>query len=114
MQAETPNILKNDAVLTEIVRRIVAEFHPKRVFLFGSRARGDAVQGSDYDILVIMATEETPGYRLAQRAHRGILRGIPAPIDLIFFTEKKFEERKTVIGSLPETAIHEGKELYAA
>jgi hypothetical protein len=35
-------------------------------------------------------------------------------VDVVFFTEQKFEERKSVIGSLPEMAIHEGKELYVA
>ncbi|MGK5088359.1 nucleotidyltransferase domain-containing protein [Bdellovibrionota bacterium FG-2] len=111
---ESKDILADDPILMEIVRRLVAEFHPKRVFLFGSRARGEGSADSDYDILVIMPTADAPGYRLAQRAHRSALRGIPAPIDVIFFSEQKFEERKSVIGSLPETAIHEGKELYAA
>jgi uncharacterized protein len=107
-------VLDQDPILAEIVRRLVLEFHPIRVFLFGSRARGDANEGSDYDLLVIVPTTKVPGFRLAQQAHRSTLRGIPAPIDVVFFTEKKFEERKTVIGSLPETAMHEGKELYVA
>ena len=93
---------------------MLQEFHPKRVFLFGSRARGDAEDGSDYDLLIVMPLMDVPGYRLAQQAHRHALRGIPVPIDVVFFTEKKFDERKAVIGSLPETAMHEGKELYAA
>jgi predicted nucleotidyltransferase len=107
-------LLEQDPILAEIVRRLVLEFHPTRVFLFGSRARGDAEEGSDYDLLVILSTMEMPGHRLAQKAHQHALRGIPAPVDVVFFTEKKFEERKTVIGSLPETAIYEGKELYVA
>lgn len=106
--------LKQDPILAEIVQRLVREFHPIRIFLFGSRARGDAKEGSDYDLLVIVPTSEISGFRLAQKAHRYTFRGIPAPIDVVFFTEKKFEERKTVIGSLSETAIHEGQELYAA
>jgi predicted nucleotidyltransferase len=107
-------VLDQDPVLAEIVRRLVAEFKPKRVFLFGSRARGEAGEGSDYDLLVIMPMTDVPGYRLAQQAHCHALRGVMAPVDVIFFTEQKFEERKSVIGSLPETAIHEGKELYVA
>lgn len=108
------NILDKDPILAEIVRRLVQDFHPTRVFLFGSRARGEAREGSDYDLLVVVASANIPSYRLAQQAHRHALRGIPAPVDVVFFTEQKFQERKTVIGSLPETAMHEGKELYAA
>ena len=108
-------ILNQDPILAEIVDGLIREFHPIRIFLFGSRARGDAKEGSDYDLLVIVpTTTDVPGFRLAQRAHRSIFRGIHAPIDVVFFTEKKFEERKAVIGSLSETAIHEGKELYVA
>ncbi len=107
-------VLNQDPILTEIVNRIVAEFSPKRIFLFGSRARGDAGEGSDYDLLVIMPMTNMPGYRLAQQAHRHALRGLIVPVDVVFLTEQKFEERKSVIGSLPETAIHEGKEIYVA
>ena len=108
------DVLNQDPILAEIVNGLVKEFHPIRIFLFGSRARGDARDGSDYDLLVIVATAEVPAHRLAQQAHRQVFRRIQAPIDVVFFTEKKFEERKTVIGSLSEMAIHEGKELYAA
>jgi predicted nucleotidyltransferase len=41
-----------DAVLAEIVRRLIAEFQPERIYLFGSRARGDAGPDSDYDLLM--------------------------------------------------------------
>jgi hypothetical protein len=108
------NDLKSDPVLAEIVRRLVTGFTPKRVFLFGSRARGDAHEQSDYDLLVIVSGRNVACHQLAQQAHLGILRDIPIPIDVIFMTEEKFEERKKVIGSLPETAVYEGKELYAA
>ncbi len=108
------DVLDKDPILAEIVDGLVKEFHPVRIFLFGSRARGDAREGSDYDLLVIVQATEVPGHRLAQQAHRLVFRRIPAPIDVVFFTERKFEERKSVIGSLPETAIHEGKELYVA
>lgn len=30
---------RNDAVLREVVRRLVAELRPERIYLFGSRAR---------------------------------------------------------------------------
>lgn len=108
-------VLDKDPTLAEIVRRLVHEFHPMRIFLFGSRARGDAGGNSDYDILVVVpATAEVPNYRLVQRAHRYTLQGIPAPVDIVIISESQFDAKKTVIGTIPESAIHEGKELYAA
>lgn len=112
----TSNHLNNqpDPVLADIIRRLVAEFQPTRIYLFGSRARGENGPGSDYDILVVLATATEPGYRLAQRAHRRALRGVPAPVDVILITEREFEEQKAIIGSLPEEATHMGRTLYAA
>lgn len=107
-------ILNKDPVLAEIVQRLVRDFSPKRVFLFGSRARGDAGESSDYDILLVLSASDVPGYRLAQKAHRYTLQGIPAPVDVVIITEKVFQAKKAVIGTLSETAVHEGKELYAA
>ncbi|MGK5081718.1 nucleotidyltransferase domain-containing protein [Bdellovibrionota bacterium FG-1] len=107
-------LLDKDPILAEIVQRLVKEFNPTRVFLFGSRARGDAGEGSDYDLLVVMAQIKVPGYQLAQKAHRSTLQGIPAPVDIVIITTIEFEENKTIIGTLPELVLHEGKELYAA
>jgi len=109
-----PKILENDIILAEIVRRLIQDFHPTRVFLFGSRARGDEKEGSDYDLLVVLENITGPAFRLAQMAHRHTLQGISVPVDIVMISESQFEAKKTVIGTLPEAAIHEGKELYAA
>ena len=39
--------------LSEIVGRIAAEYGMRRVYLFGSRARGDNRSDSDYDFCVL-------------------------------------------------------------
>lgn len=106
--------IDTDQILREIVSRLVKEFHPKHIFLFGSRARSEAAHGSDYDLLVVIPPSLEPGYRLAQKAHSHALLGIKAPVDVVILTETEFEQKKCVIGSLSETVIHEGKELYAA
>lgn len=107
-------VLDKDPILAEIVRRLVQDFHPSRIFLFGSRARDDAKAWSDYDLLLVVPPTDVPGYRLAQRAHRYTLQGTPAPVDVVIITESQFEAKKSVIGTIPEAALHEGKELYAA
>jgi predicted nucleotidyltransferase len=58
----------DDAVLQEMVTRLVTAFRPLRIYLFGSRARGEATEDSDYDLLVIVASSDQPQYRRAMAA----------------------------------------------
>ena len=44
------NVRTNLNLLDQAVKRLVAVFNPQRVYLCGSRARGDASEDSDYDI----------------------------------------------------------------
>lgn len=44
-----------DALLDQMVRAIVDAADPEQVILFGSRARGDAREDSDIDLIVIEA-----------------------------------------------------------
>ncbi len=42
-----------------MVERIVREFQPSRIILFGSYARGEAAADSDVDLLVVMPKSKT-------------------------------------------------------
>ncbi len=103
-----------DAIpLDDILDRLVRELEPEQVYLFGSRARGDAHPDSDFDILIVVTESPLPGYardRLALRA----LRGIRVPVDTIVLTREEFDRKRDVVSSLPATVEREGKLLYAA
>ena len=107
------DFLKTDPILAEMVRQLVVEFQPDKIFLFGSRATGTSVEESDYDILVVVPTLSEKPLRLSQRAHE-ILSGIPAAKDILFTSRDKFEDRKMIVNTLAEIAFSEGHELYAA
>ncbi len=71
-------------------RALVQEFHPHRIFLFGSHATGKARDDSDVDILVTM---DYNGNSL--RAAAQIIRKIKPrfAVDLIIRTEKELNDR---------------------
>lgn len=46
--------------VAKVVEQIVAGFRPRRIVLFGSRARGEGDAGSDIDRLVVMETPPRP------------------------------------------------------
>jgi predicted nucleotidyltransferase len=46
------------AEVQTMVDRIVEHFHPWRIILFGSYARGDARSDSDFDLLIVAPSDE--------------------------------------------------------
>jgi predicted nucleotidyltransferase len=81
-----------------MVRGIVSRFHPDRIMLFGSQARGDAGPDSDVDLLVVMPVE---GSKREKAVEIGVaLHGIRLPKDIIVTTPEEFEWRKEVAGTI--------------
>lgn len=101
------------AVLAEMVRRLVAELRPERIYLFGSRARGEAHPESDYDLLVVVRERVGPGREMERRANAA-LWGLGVPIDVVILTTKYFTWMLGAAASLPATVEREGRLLYAA
>jgi predicted nucleotidyltransferase len=102
-----------DPVLGEIVRRLVDDCQPERIYLFGSRARGNAGADSDYDIMVVVAQSDEPAYRRAQRAH-SLIWDLGAAADILVWTREAWGSRVHLRASLPATIAREGRLLYAA
>jgi len=105
--------LPQDPLLREIVERLLAEVQPCRIYLFGSRARGDSGAESDYDPLLLVEHPTEPPYRVSQRAYR-VLRGIPAAVDVLVWDRETFDSRLHLPASFPATVVREGRLLYAA
>ena len=100
----------NDPLVNEIVNKLKEEFKLSKLYLFGSRGRGDSNKESDYDIVAVI-----PSSRLTREKRdiqaRIALQDIPAAIDIFVFTEKEFAEARKETGSLAETVTFEGKEI---
>ena len=99
------------SAIDAMVRRIVRQFEPERVILFGSHARGNAGPDSDVDLLVVMPVEGSK--RAKQVEIRLALHNIPFPKDIIVTTPEEFAWRRDVIGTIEEPAARKGKVLYA-
>ncbi len=102
-----------DVILGSILRRLVEAYQPEAVYLFGSRARGQADQDSDYDLLVVVPADAPEARRRPQLAVRA-LRGVGVPVDAVVMTRPAFDLRARVVNSLPEAALREGRLLYGA
>lgn len=106
-------MMERDPVLAEIVRRLVEAYDPERVYLFGSRARGDAGSDSDYDLMLIVP-DDAPPERTRSRLAYECLWGAGAAADVLVWKKIEFDGRLHLRASLPSTVAREGSLLYAA
>lgn len=97
--------------IEKMVERIVRQFMPDKIILFGSHARGSAGPDSDVDLLIVMPVA---GSKRRKAVEIGVaLHDIRVPKDLIVVTPEEFEWRKDTIGTLEWPAWREGKVVYA-
>jgi uncharacterized protein len=101
----------DEALLTEITRRIVAVSDPQQIILFGSQARGDAGLDSDLDLLVIKDEVTSPRAEAA-RIYRA-LAGLSTPVDVVVARSEYVHRHRDIIGTVVRPALREGRVLYA-
>jgi uncharacterized protein len=95
----------------ELLDRVVAYFHPRRVVLFGSRARGDAGADSDIDLLVIL-DDDAPAEKLTLRAGWESRRGYDRAVDVVPVRDSIYRRRAKVVGTLAYEAEIDGIAVY--
>ena len=97
--------------LEEVLKRLVAAYEPERIYLFGSRARGDAGADSDYDLLVVVPDTAPPERRSSRLAYE-VLWGTGIAVDALVWGSTRFRSRLHLKASLPATVEREGRLLY--
>jgi len=96
--------------IQQMVERIVAQFHPERIILFGSHARGEAGADSDVDLLIVMAVEGSK--RAKQLEIRAAVHDVHVPKDIIVSRPEEFQWRKDIVGTIERPAALQGRILY--
>jgi uncharacterized protein len=95
----------------ELLDPVVAYFKPRRVILFGSRARGDAGPDSDIDLLVIV-DDDTPAELVTIKAGFESRRSYHQPADVFPVREETFRRKSVIAGTLPRAATLDGIVVY--
>jgi predicted nucleotidyltransferase len=93
-----------------MTQRIVDQFSPKRIILFGSQARGDAGTHSDVDLLIVLA--EVKDRRQEVIRIRQALADLPVAKDVFVTTPEEIRLRGDLVGSVLRPVLREGKVLY--
>jgi predicted nucleotidyltransferase len=84
--------------------------HPEieEVLLFGSLARGEAVPGSDADLLVVLASAERP---FIERIPRYLPVEAPLGVDVFPYTREEIDRMRGEGNALVTRALEEGVRL---
>ena len=101
-----------EEIIHQMVGRIVEEFHPDKVILFGSMATEKQRPDSDVDLLVIV--QEVEDRRALRIAMRRAVNGMGLSKDIVVLTAEEFEVKRKIPGTIAYPADREGKVLYAA
>jgi len=98
-------------LLEEITRRLVAEFRPEQIILFGSHAWGTPNEDSDVDLLVIVSHSDEKPVQRAVRAQNCMDR-LQIPADILVKTRTEIERYRHVRASLERKMLEQGRVLY--
>jgi predicted nucleotidyltransferase len=101
----------NGDLLQKITRRLVEQFQPDQVILFGSHVWGQPDAGSDVDLMVIVAQSDLSDYERSVLGHR-CLKDLDVAKDVIVKTRAEFDFFRDVRASLEYKIAHQGKVLY--
>jgi uncharacterized protein len=99
-----------EKAIRDVVRQIAEKFHPRKIILFGSYARGKPRPESDVDLLVVMETQlkETRQALLIDKSLERDLFGL----DLIVRTPSNLRERIEMGDSFLKEIVMLGKVMY--
>lgn len=96
--------------IKQVATRLGSATNAIRIILFGSYARGDAIDNSDVDLLII-AESNLPRFKRSRELYM-LFRPYPFGMDLIVYTPQEIETGKKSPVSFVSTVLREGKTLY--
>ena len=102
------------SVIEGILEKLVAEYAPQKVILFGSHAYGSPGPDSDIDLLIVKETPERfiDRWVTVQRILTGTHRALP--VETIVLTPGEIKKRLSIGDQFIAEILERGQTLYAA
>jgi len=101
----------NNKLISTILKKIVENFSPEKIILFGSSAGGTQTKDSDIDLLVIMNSKQRPAKRSMEISKACRPKFIS--MDIIVRTPEEIKNRLQIGDYFIKEILEEGKVLYA-
>jgi predicted nucleotidyltransferase len=93
--------------IAPLLERLRAHFRPQQIWLFGSRARGDARPDSDWDLVAVVDDDAQDELFDPTTAWR-LLHNDAFHADVVVFPKSEFEEDRLTPNTIPFAVAREG------
>ena len=107
---DTSDAIISEAIIDQIVQKIVDQVNPLQVILFGSYARGMPDIDSDVDLFVIVESN-LPRHKRSAKI-RLLFSPAPCPLDILVYTPQEVESCSGVVNHIVTHVMTTGKVLY--
>lgn len=98
---------KPDEITLDFINRVKKDFKIEKAILFGSRARGDNLKDSDYDIILVSPEFKDIFFSKRISNMYKYWRHFPLEVEPLCYTPEEFERKKKQLG-IVKTATEEG------
>jgi HEPN domain-containing protein/predicted nucleotidyltransferase len=102
----------NDPQLDTLVASIVDRVRPELILLFGSRARGEAHEDSDYDLMLVVP--DGVDAESSRKTAYDLRSGLKLDVDILARTTSEYLRRQNDPGFLDWLVSREGLLLYSS
>jgi predicted nucleotidyltransferase len=110
LEKQVTTTLNISSLLKIMTDRIIEQFNPQSIIVFGSYARGEATVNSDIDLLIIFS--EVNSKRQMAISIRQALADLPIAKDIVVTTTQEISRYGQLVGTVLRPALREGKLLY--
>lgn len=98
---------KTDSRITGFLRKVRKKYKIEQAILFGSRARGDHLRNSDYDVILVSTDFDGMFFTRRSALMYDFWNHWPIQIEPLCYTPEEFEAKKKQIGVVSQ-AVREG------
>jgi predicted nucleotidyltransferase len=105
--------MNSQKILNAIKSTVNSILPDSKVLLFGSRARGEADDESDYDLLVVTPDTYAPRVKMnwESKIRKALVNSLNVPFDVILQSQNEVDEKRNLTGHIVRYAMKEAVEL---